>query len=68
MRVNAVPKQRLTGALASLVMGHHTVHQMGPEPGVLMCRQIDIASSELIKVMISRRKEGRRAISVLWLC
>ena len=29
--------------------------------------RVDIASSELIKVMISKRKEGRRAISVLWL-
>ena len=29
--------------------------------------RVDIVSSELIKVMISKRKEGRRAISVLWL-
>ena len=34
---------------------------------LLIYRQIDIVSSELIKVMVSRRKEGRRAISVLWL-
>jgi hypothetical protein len=30
---------------------------------MLMYRQIDIVSSELIKVMVSRRKEGSRAIS-----
>jgi hypothetical protein len=35
--------------------------------GLLIYRQIDTVLSELIKVMISRRKEGRRAISVLWL-
>ena len=29
---------------------------------------IEIRQSELIKAMISRRKEGRRAISVLWRC
>jgi hypothetical protein len=34
---------------------------------ILIYRQIDIVSSKLIKVMISRRKAGRRAISVLWL-
>jgi hypothetical protein len=36
-------------------------------PFLPMCRQTDVASSELIEVVTSRRKEGRRAISVLWL-
>ena len=30
-------------------------------------RELETRQSEMIKVMISERKEGRRAISVLWL-
>jgi hypothetical protein len=33
----------------------------------VLIQQIEIMPSELVKVMISRRKEGGRAIPVLWL-
>ena len=54
--------------------GYNVSKTVLPVPGTVEKRgeivnidKIDIVSSELIKVMISRRKEGRRAISVLWL-